>query len=314
MPEASNFPTEMYQMSSDPKLFKPPASYPPPPKDLDYQMPSTPQPAGRLKPIFPWEINMAKPARVFPDDPPSRSSGRAPSLTSAPSITTTDTQSETASPASPTVQVSPPGPFGSFTWKNVWDEMPEIERYVASLPLYRPRIQSHVPLRKKAVGSITPDVASSPRIKDPLPDPQQRRPSLILTDFPTEIERPSLPVTPAPIRRPSFWGQERDAAGDLPPAAGVPDQSQWNPLAKLLELQQRQSEILIAGPPESKRSIPERGQPESATPLPSDGSKSVQTVTAPRSATPNVEEPTVTQEINAEQKLEKESVISPVQS
>lgn len=48
-----------------------------------------------------------------------------------------------------------------------------------------------------------------------------------LTDFPTELERPSLPVTPAPIRRPSFWGEERDEQGELPAAEGVPSQEDW---------------------------------------------------------------------------------------
>ena len=48
-----------------------------------------------------------------------------------------------------------------------------------------------------------------------------------LTDFPSELERPSLPVTPAPIRRPSFWGEERDQEGELPAAEGVPSQEDW---------------------------------------------------------------------------------------
>ena len=55
---------------------------------------------------------------------------------------------------------------------------------------------------------------------------EDRRPSFKLTDFPTEVERPSLPVTPAPIRRPSFWGEERDES-QLPAADGVPKQEDW---------------------------------------------------------------------------------------
>lgn len=86
----------------------------------------------------------------------------------------------------------------------------------------------------------------------------QRRPSLILTDFPTEVERPSLPVTPAPIRRPTFWGEERDAAGELPRAEGVPEQSEWDPSAKLAELQRRQSQVLAQGPMSPSRTIPNR--------------------------------------------------------
>lgn len=87
-----------------------------------------------------------------------------------------------------------------------------------------------------------------------------------LTDFPTEIERPSLPVTPAPVRRPSFWGAERDALGDLPGAEGVPSQSEWNPVARLEDLQRRQSEVLAQGPasPVGPR-IPDRELPPSAS-------------------------------------------------
>jgi glycogenin glucosyltransferase len=59
------------------------------------------------------------------------------------------------------------------------------------------------------------------------PNRSMRRESLILTDFPSAFERPSLPVTPAPISRPSFWGGERDDTGDLPAAEGVEDQSEW---------------------------------------------------------------------------------------
>ena len=79
-----------------------------------------------------------------------------------------------------------------------------------------------------------------------------------LTDFPTEFERPSLPVTPAPVRRPSFWGAERDAQGDLPAAEGVPDQSEWDPVTRLADLQRRQSEVLGQGPASPTRAIPDR--------------------------------------------------------
>jgi hypothetical protein len=64
--------------------------------------------------------------------------------------------------------------------------------------------------------------------------PGARRHSMKLTDFPTELERPSLPVTPAPIRRPSFWGEERDEDGELPAAEGVPSQEDWVLLSILM--------------------------------------------------------------------------------
>jgi hypothetical protein len=123
-----------------------------------------------------------------------------------------------------------------------------------------------------------------------------------LTDFPTEVERPSLPVTPAPIRRPSFWGSERDEEGNLPTAEGVPKQDDWvrrfssypvpefpalspllqtiggilvarcqfcgkqNPIARLEELQRRQSEVLMAPTKlEEAAALPARKMPESSS-------------------------------------------------
>jgi len=59
---------------------------------------------------------------------------------------------------------------------------------------------------------------------------------LKLTDFPSADDRPSLPVTPAPIRRPTFWGAERDGEGELPGAEGVPVQSEWDPTTQLEQL------------------------------------------------------------------------------
>jgi glycogenin glucosyltransferase len=64
-------------------------------------------------------------------------------------------------------------------------------------------------------------------ISSPILERRNRRESLILTDFPSAVERPSLPVTPAPVRRPMFWGEERNQAGELPSATGVPDQTEW---------------------------------------------------------------------------------------
>ncbi|KAI4123009.1 MAG: hypothetical protein LQ338_005496 [Usnochroma carphineum] len=274
-PEASNFPSQTYEMSTDRKLFQPPAEYPEPPKNMHYQVPPTPPSVERPKPIFPWEEKQAKPTRVFPDEPRPSSSESAPSIT-----TDTSTQAETASPVTPTIQVTPSEPF-TFSRTNAWDEMPEIERYIANLPQNRRRAQLQVLLRKKSADTTGSEATLSSSTEVPPTDSPQRRPSLRLTDFPTEIERPSLPVTPAPVRRPSFWGQERDEAGDLPAAEGVPDQSQWDPMAKLLELQRRQSEMLNAGPPSPRREIPDRALPESSTPLPSEEPKTPSRVSAP---------------------------------
>ena len=55
--------------------------------------------------------------------------------------------------------------------------------------------------------------------------PTGRRESLIISGFPAQENRPSLPVTPAPILATTFWGDDRGE--DLPPAEGVPDQAEW---------------------------------------------------------------------------------------
>ncbi|KAL8652474.1 MAG: hypothetical protein Q9210_002654 [Variospora velana] len=298
-PEASHFPNKMYHMSSDRKLFEPPSSYPAPPKNLHYQVPSTPPSTERPKPIFPWEENQAKPSRVFSHGPRPSSSKSAPSIT-----TNTDTQ---AGPVTATIQVTSSEPFATFTRTNAWDEMPEIERYIANLPINRRRTQLQVLLNKKHGDLMGSDVAFSPSTEDPPAEPQQRRPSLILTDFPTEFERPSLPVTPAPVRKPTFWGQERNEAGNLPRAEGVPDQSQWDPTAKLLELQRRQTEMLNAGPPSPTHDIPDRSLPESSVPVPTEASKATPTATARSSSTSGAEamkpEQATTSERNPETSL-----------
>ncbi|MCJ1384637.1 glycogenin glucosyltransferase [Xylographa soralifera] len=253
-PEAANFPNDIYTMSSDRNLYHAPKSYPEPPKDMWYQVPKE-QPANeRPKPIFPWEENQAKPTRVFAED-------KELSPEPTPSFETDEeTQDDTESPTTPTVQVSSPEPFSSYARTNAWDEVPEIERYIAALAQSRrTKIQLPHP------GSSSGEDVLSPGIDEGTP---RRRPSMKLTDFPTEFERPSLPVTPAPVRRPSFWGEERDAAGDLPGAEGVPKQEDWDPMRKLEELQMKQVEVLSQGPASPTRIIPDRERPESAVLLP----------------------------------------------
>lgn len=113
-------------------------------------------------------------------------------------------------------------PWNSFSRANAWDEVPEIGRYVEGLQKRR---------RSKSRGGVTSSgSATSPSAAaETLQTPRV----LKVTDFPTEVERPSLPVTPAPIKRPSFWGEDNDrfSAADkahpLPAAEGVPSQSDW---------------------------------------------------------------------------------------
>ena len=129
---------------------------------------------------------------------------------------------EPSTPSTPTVKVHPPPsePWTSFQLNNAWDEVPEIGRYVEGLQRHR---------RGKSQGS-TADIPSPLGVGAPR---SGRKPGLKLTDFPSETERPSLPVTPAPIARPPFWGHdEAEAAASesqeaLPAAEGVPAQSEW---------------------------------------------------------------------------------------
>jgi len=114
-----------------------------------------------------------------------------------------------------------------FSQRNAWDDIPEIERYIGQL-------------QKNRKGNIQ-----------------------VLQGYGSELERPSLPVTPAPIRRPSFWGEERDDSGELPPAEGVPAQADWDPAAQLEMLARRQSDVLAnkLGNPESLKQLPTRPLP-----------------------------------------------------
>ena len=199
-------------MSANTQLFQPPSKYPKPPKDMWYEVPSKSVQEAKPKPLFPWEHNAPKPTRVFPDvKAPSPEPEDEPVETPS---AATDTSQPEDSP--PTPIMSSPDPWQGFqTRSNAWDDVPEIDRYVQAINSFRKgkiQVLHHTPSRP--TGS-TQEADS------------ERRPSTKLTDFPTEVERPSLPVTPAPIRRPSFWGEERDQAGNLPAAEGVPNQEEW---------------------------------------------------------------------------------------
>ena len=255
-------------MSSDRSLFQAP-QLPDPPKNMYYEVPPPVSREKRPMPIFPWESKAPKPTRVFAQDlPPPPTPSTAPSIESTGSTNTEtdteDTETETISPATPSMSHTSAEPFEAYTRTNAWDDVPEIERYVASLPQNR-RARTQILFNKSQTANSTNEPILSPPTED-VPSPQtQRRPSMKLTDFPTEVERPSLPVTPAPVRRPSFWGAERDEAGDLPAAEGVPEQSEWDPVARLTELQKLQSEVLGKGPAQEGRAIPERKMPESSS-------------------------------------------------
>ena len=205
-------------MSSDRSLFQPPSRYPEPPRDMYYAVPERSSELPKPKPIFPWEAHAPRPTRVFPvtkapSPPPFHENATETAPLDTPSGLTDTSQPHDDGPPTP---VKSPDPWAGFQQRsNAWDDDPDIERYVQIFHQSRRgpiQVLHHTP-------SKTDGGAKSPR--------EERRPSMKLTDFPTEVERPSLPVTPAPIRRPSFWGEERDESGQLPAAEGVPKQEDW---------------------------------------------------------------------------------------
>ena len=217
-------------MSHDRSLFQAPPT-PEPPQGLHYE-----QPKPSLKPIFPWESRARKPTRVFAEDLPPPP---APEPVATPTGTETSTTAESGSPT-----VTSPG---ALSTANAWDNNPAIMKYVSGMSQNRQTKFQNI-LSENTTPLTSPPVTEHNT---------ERRPSKV-TDFPTEIERPSLPVTPAPVHRRSFWGAERDEAGALPAAEGVPEQSEWDPVARLLELQQKQAGMLGQGSEADARTIPDR--------------------------------------------------------
>lgn len=228
-------------MSTDSTPYKAPTSYPAPPNDMYYPVPEQqPTFAQRPTPIFPWEKEKSpvKPKRVFP--------GMLPfdyDQTSTELSTNDDASTIMAfSPGTSQTAFSPDllqsslqgasvefgstsDPWNKFARTNAWDNDTSIDHYVRQVK------QSQVRRDKgPAIFGTSSEKDFAPGAADPSTTSQsrrQRRESLILTDFPTDVERPSLPVTPAPRRRPTFWGDERDDDGDLPGAEGVPEQADW---------------------------------------------------------------------------------------
>ncbi|KAF4894379.1 Glycogenin-1 [Colletotrichum fructicola] len=249
-PEALNFPSQVYEMSQDTAPFVPPERYPSPPRNMWYEVPKEKPapPTQKPRPIFPWEVNQPKPTRIFTGELASPSAEEPSSTTTGektassaiqalaePSLigsSTTGQKSEPSTPATPTIRVATSDPWNAFTRTNAWDEVPEIERYVEGLQKHR---------RGRSQGSL----GGTPVAK------VAKEHGLKLTDFPSVVDRPSLPVTPAPIRRPKFWGgggpgaSEGDDEEELPAAHGVPPQSDWDPAVQLQKLAKQQSEALL---------------------------------------------------------------------
>lgn len=252
-----NLPWAHYNMSQDTNLFVPPVE-------------ASAVASQRPNPIFPWESNQPAAARVFaeppppPPPPPSYEAAVAvvaeeqadepeaspdvlypapeaePAMESGPS--SVDLKTEPTTPTMPEVarQYPPSDPWASFTRTNAWDDVPQIERYVDSFQKMHFRTRS----RGQASGGARSGASATSNFESPRVGGGGQRGSRV-TDFPSEAERPSLPVTPAPIRRPEYWGGSGPgfgAAGDadaadhlLPTAQGVPQQSDWVRVQGIME-------------------------------------------------------------------------------
>lgn len=227
-------------MSDDHKLFQPPSSYPEAPNNMYYQVPETKPEPQKLTQIFPWETRAPKPTRVFADE------RRLPQpMFSLPST------KENSQPSQPTSRTSGASSLTSESWEtfsrsNAWDEVPEIQKYIQSIqqarkarvqvlsggPSQKP-ISSETPIQQTQYSASSTAAPSGSHLTI---DTVSR-----ITDFPSEAERPSLPVTPAPIRRAppppcdGNGGGDGDGDGDnrisssihLPAAQGVPNQEDW---------------------------------------------------------------------------------------
>ncbi|KAJ5818759.1 hypothetical protein N7474_004350 [Penicillium riverlandense] len=241
-PEGISLQQKTYTMSKDTELFQPPPSYPEAPRNMYYQVPVTRPEPKKLAQLFPWEGRAPKPTRVFAEEFP-RPEVSSPNPVSELATGTAESAMEPSLSPQSATQASES--WDSYTRSNAWDEDPDIQRYMHSMQQARrgrPQVISGSGSSPPLTGSAT----------DHIPVPASSRPSIKLTDFPTEVERPSLPVTPAPIH-PSFFSgadddDDEDRATALPIAEGVPSQEDWNPLVRLEELRRRQSDVL--GDPE----------------------------------------------------------------
>lgn len=191
-------------MSRDPDLVQPQQKY--------YRVTTGPE-AQKPKPLFPWEQSAKKATRTFANE-------------GKPSATKPSSSEGAASQGMPSSFDPPvsPSPIESLTRTNIWDNVTSIDEYVRAMK------QSQAKRGKVQVlhNFDEKDFAANP------PSTARRRESMILTDFPTDVERPSLPVTPAPRRPLTFWGEERDEEGNLPAAEGVPDQADWVGFSKFV--------------------------------------------------------------------------------
>jgi glycogenin glucosyltransferase len=150
-----------------------------------------------MKPIFPWEKKPRQTSRVFVDEIP------------APEDDDYEGSQATEDVLDDQAQGTDTGEWKDYTQESRWDSVPEIQEYVSGLKHHRTHNSQPAEPSPRIVGKYD---------------------SKVVVD-----ERPSLPVTPAPIRRtgPHWLSAEE---GKFPSAAGIPSQEDWDPHAKLEEL------------------------------------------------------------------------------
>ena len=244
-PEAASFPTRIYEFNTSTDQFRPPQQYPEPPKDVQCEVPSTPPSGRKLPAIFPWEERKPiKPARRFIEDEPpvvKPTSEKEVDFSLADEFAVQDDGGK-EEPQTPKIRTNE-----STLWKpydgtkNAWDEVSGIEEYVRALAKFQQeranphKTQTDDRSFPEPVSTAAGRSSQQTHILSPSnePDPaqlvrevQRRRQSMLITDFPTAVERPSLSVTPAPVGRATSWAPEKDEAV-LPVAQGVPDQADW---------------------------------------------------------------------------------------
>jgi glycogenin glucosyltransferase len=200
-------------MSEDTNLFQPPPSYPEAPKNMYYQVPTKKPEPQKLSKLFPWESHAPRPTRVFAPERP------VPTALYEEQPSPTQIKESALSPQTPlqgAIYEPSTESWDSYTRSNAWDEDPHIQKYMESMQK----------ARRGGTQVIAGSSQSSTTHDSPPSSLSEHRPSIKLTDFPTEVERPSLPVTPAPIQR---RGDKDIGSAEtaLPTAEGVPDQEDW---------------------------------------------------------------------------------------
>jgi glycogenin glucosyltransferase len=180
------------------------------------------------RPIFPWEEReVAPPTRRFIEDEKPQTTEPEDQFVSALADELEVESSTATDPVPPMIKLNDDNPWQAFaSSRNAWDDVAGIDRYVRALNSYQ-KDRSNPNARPQSQSDQVLTPSNLPDPEDLVQQVDRRRESLILTDFPSAIERPSLPVTPAPRRRTNFWGSDGEAKEDLPEAEGVPNQIEW---------------------------------------------------------------------------------------